>query len=132
MKNTLKNIIISISIIFLVLTLSYTIINKSYKLELIKIFEENPNLFYLEDTITFNECRIIETNTIIDTLDTYLNLFILSTCIGTLIGLFRSVKELSIVKYILFFFWILSKNVTFYCIISTAFRLESEVVESWN
>lgn len=103
MKNTLKNIIISISIIFLVLTLSYTIINKSYKLELIKIFEENPNLFYLEDTITFNECRIIETNTIIDTLDTYLNLFILSTCIGTLIGLFRSVKELSIVKYILFF-----------------------------
>lgn len=103
MKNTLKNIIVSISIVFLVFTLSYTLIYKSYETELIRIFEENPNLFYLEETIGFNEYRIIATNTIIDTLDTYLNLFILSTCIGTLIGLFRSVKELSIVKYILFF-----------------------------
>lgn len=103
MKNTLKNIVVSISIIFIVLTLTYTLIYKSYKTELIRIYEENPNPIHLEDTIGFNEYRISLNSNTIHILDTYINLFIISTCIGALIGLFRSVRELSIVKYILFF-----------------------------
>ena len=55
MKNTLKNIIISISIIFLVLTLSYTLIYKSYRIELIKIFQENSDLYISENTISPKE-----------------------------------------------------------------------------
>ena len=103
MKNTLKNIFVSISIIFLVLTLSYTLIYKSYRIELIKIFQENSDLYISENTISPKENHINLNNSIIYMLNTYINLFIISACIGTLIGLFRSVKELSIVKYILFF-----------------------------
>lgn len=103
MKNTLKNIVVSISIIFLVLTLSYTLMYKSYRIELIKIFEENSDLYISNDTISSEEYHTTLNNNIFYILNTYINLFIISTCIGTLIGLFRSVKELSIVKYILFF-----------------------------
>lgn len=104
MKSTLKNIIVSISIIFLILTLSYSLIYKSYTAELIKIYEENSNSFLLEEeTISSKEYYKYLNNNVLDILNTYINLFIISTCVGTLIGLFRSVKELSIIKYILFF-----------------------------
>lgn len=104
MKKTLKNIIICISIIFLVLSIGYTFLAQKCSQEYLDIVTNSKDLSYYDVMNSTRRSNLISDQYAkIHIFDDYMNLFIFALCAGFLIGLFLSVKENSIVKYIIFF-----------------------------
>lgn len=110
MKKILKNIILSIFIIFTIMSITSIIYNYAISKDAVRnllvdlsegVHQENmyiPNGMTLQNFIKMNYY-----NGILDILDQISNIFILSIIIGIIVGLTISVKENSKIKYILYF-----------------------------
>lgn len=105
MKKTLKNIIISITIIYFVISLGYNIIFKGVNTEELQILDTGKS--YVE---IFEEKELKYKDIVKNTITTNLNMInsnlkiaLFSIIIGGMIGLIKSTKENSNIKYIIYF-----------------------------
>ncbi len=103
MKKTLKNIVISIAIIYLILSIVYTIFNSGITQENIEISMHQKETFFNEQKISINQLNQSYGYGMLHVAGYHVWFFILSGILGTLIGSLLSLKENSKAKYILFF-----------------------------
>lgn len=103
MKETLKNIIICVCIVYFILSLGYTIISEGYNKEILSNYQnKSEDQFYQYDISVKSHWESFYTSKI-SILDANVKVLIISICAGTMIGLIISTKENSIAKYIIFF-----------------------------
>jgi len=110
MKKILKNIILSIFIIFSIISITsliynYAISKDAIKNLLVDLSEgvQQENIYIPNGMTVQNYIKMNYYNGVLDMLDQISNIFILSIILGIIIGLIISVKENSKIKYILYF-----------------------------
>ncbi len=103
MKKTLKNIVACIAIIYLILSIVYTIFSMGLTQENIEISKQERETFFNEQKISINQLNQNYRYGMQHVCSYHIWFMILSSVIGTSIGCLISLKENSKVKYVLFF-----------------------------